>query len=529
MLHAGLERCLTLNRHLARASLMGQRVGMSLGRFSRVALLALAAVACGDGQRATDHPSSADLRRRSTAEQLLQTGDIQIIGSTDEHLVYRAIRGGVSTLAVVPLSGGEPIVLATVGANDAARSAAHVVGFWTETDEHGIGNFNVWSRAHGLKRRVATGSTRGHFDASEDGERIAFTFAHDASRGTVKMAVSSTSAPATEAGPATAILEDVNILSQTTNPAMFPAIMFKGRRFILSYAQGVGHDLAMLRLVKVEDQPNPMFVEIGQTSDPTQGLGVGWRPDRDGKILFALGAEPRGEIRIFDADVPEKKATVLDPGTRVSLGWLSEDGQQLNYLTHDGIFKRCATREDAVPVRLLDRPMKHYLTFSNDRRYVIAYTTTPPGGSSVGYDFYAVDSEGTNQVPLELSTSFTGLRTAIGFDAAVTHAYWVDDASPERSGTLRVRPLSGGPARAIADQVISVRALQEGTRIVFARRTASEGTDLQIFDVATSDPPVTIATDIHPSSVVPWMKFEGATFLFTRSGERAGAYAVRVD
>ena len=512
-----------------------------------VAVAVVVAVACGGGD-ATDAPlhdadasadvvspdaqrdaAVADASREADADDgvtVLVRGDVELLGITlDGYVAYR-LRDVPQTrdrLAVVPLSGGPPIVLSDDlgGGTWYTRVGGFSVAFWTGAGEDSLGTFNVWTKGAGIESAPGHPSLLNFFGASFGSDM--FIFATSVSDGgLVDGSVTNVRYAATSSAKfdSTEVIDDVNVAATNGNCPITVLADYSNSLFV-SHCTGAAPGAFVGRVVVTKRQADGTVDTSVLLSDTLASEAVipffGMRGDRLGTKLFVVGAQPAGEGRVID--VATRKATALDPN--VSEGTISSDGGVVYYVSN-GTFKRAST-DGTQKVVLVDGGYDHTVAASDDqRRFVFA---TGPGGVT---DLQLVDTLTPNQPPTTL-LSDAGAIDAVFLESGEEIVYLSVDPDTGK-GQCHLILADGGAERKIADDVRFCDVAAKTDVVLFGDNLRHLGPfvvmDLWMIDRAKGGAtPVLISADV--SNEKAFATFDNQ-IVYLRKGAEAGLYARRL-
>ncbi|MDB5214421.1 MAG: hypothetical protein JWO86_2348 [Myxococcaceae bacterium] len=454
---------------------------------------------------------------------LLVQGDVELLGITlDGYVAYRLrdVSQTKDKLAVVPLSGGPPIVLSDDlgGGTWYTRVGGFSVAFWTGAGEDSLGTFNVWTKATGIESAPGHRSLLNFFAASFGSDT--FIFATGVSDGgLVDGSVDNVGYAATSSAKfdTTDVIQDVNVAA-TKNNCPITVLADYSDTLFLAHCTGTSPNAVFGRVVVAKHQSDGTVTTSVLLSEKLAAEAIipfyGIRSDRTGTKLFVVGAQPAGEGRVID--VATRKVTPLDPNA--TDGVISSDGGAVFYVSN-GIFKSAAT-DGTQKVVLLDGGYDHTLAVSDDqRRFVFA---SGPGGTT---DLQLVDSVTPDQTPTTLLKD-AGAFQAIFLGSGEEVVYLSIDPSTGR-GECHLVLVDGGAERKIASDVRFCDVAPKSDVVLFGDNLRQLGPfvvmDLWMIDRAKgATTPVLIGADVPNSKA--FAIWEGQ-IVYPKKGVEGGLYA----
>jgi hypothetical protein len=388
----------------------------------------------GDPSSSSGGSSSGGSSSGALTAKELAKGFVTITGIAGDQVVFQAIDQNGITLNAVPIAGGTATKIADMAQGDRALVRGGAVGLW-KTVTTGIGTFNVWTKAAGLKAGPAN-SLVGLFTATEDGSRVAFSVAAtaDSSRLAIVDPATVTASTTYAATGASAAINVVNTCS--------PFLRFAGKTFVAAYCtagNGVRARLvaaadgqtALTSLVSNSTNANGIqpYFQLSKDNTKVMVLGLpdtetGVTADEQLRIVTLAG----GAVQIVDTDVYD--------------GVLNDDGSQVVYQTGAGALKRASTGATPNPVEIVaPGTIKGVEAYSSDRARVLFASTDPDPESG------AVDLKTATTAAANTPTDVAAGVQSIGFNAAESHFLYV---KPSATGaSFFVKPVAGGAEKDI--------------------------------------------------------------------------------
>lgn len=308
---------------------------------------------------------------------LLAGGDIALLGlTTDGYAIYRRydVVSGKFSMWAIAVTGGAPIVLSADmgGGQFIGRIMYSAVGFWTGVGPDGLGTFNVWTKATGIKSAPGATSYRNLFSVTLAGDMVMFS-SSVSDGGLVDGSVQNigyTVAPTSDLN-ATAFIRDVNLAAMENGncPAQVLAPFEDGKTLLVSHCTGTAPNAVVGRVVMAKhlaDGGVATSVLLSESSAATAIIPFyGISCDSRGSKLFVVGAAPLRQGRIVDVD--GGSATVLDEG--VTAGEVMLDSGTVFY-TASGALKR-ATTEGAGKITVVGGGYDHLVDRTPDERRLL--------------------------------------------------------------------------------------------------------------------------------------------------------------
>lgn len=498
------------------------------------------AVACGGG--ASDDPSpdapreseggvdggidAKDARADAQSGEagLLVEGDIFLVGvTTDGYAIYRLfdVVTGKFSMWAMELSGGMPIELsADLGGGDfVGRVINSGVGFWTGVDEKGLGTFNIWTKASGIRSAPGLRSFRNFFTIPPGGTTVLFSSGVsdgglvDGSVANIDVSV----APLADL-KAGASMSDVNIAAGGGSCPPRTITPNDGNSIFLTHCTGTNPNAVVGRVAVARRLADGGVTSSVLLSEKDAGSAMypffGFSSDALATKLFVVGATAAFPGRVID--VATGTTTVLDPN--VTSGIVTPDSGIVYYGTND-VLKRAST-DGTAKVTLVDGGFDHVLDIAdNDRR--VLFASLPASGPA---DMRMVEASPTVQPPKVLVAD-ASVGGATFSESADTFVYTVVDAAAQTVDCYLGRA-DGSATRKVAGPVVGYCDRLGGTNLAaIGVRGRLLGPfrvfDLQILDL--SDPaavPVDIASDVEQLVNV----FDGR-IAFVKRGVEAGLYS----
>jgi hypothetical protein len=391
----------------------------------------IAAVACGSGSSDDAPAPGADgtspdagldaagsdvrLDAKGGPKNLLVKGDILLLGVTsDGYAIYRSfdVVTGKYSLWAVGVSGEPPLQLSSdLGGGDfVGRVINSGVGFWTGIGPEGLGTFNVWTKAYGLKSAPGARSYKFFFTVPPGGDTVVFASSVsdgglvDGSVLNINVAV----APLADLTALT-IFDDVNIVAMYRNCPASTITPNNGNSIFLVHCTGTDPDQFAGRIALVKHHPDGGFSKSVVVSEKSAATAIVpyFRANADllGNRLLVAGAQPFAEGRVVD--VATGVATVLDP--EAVGGVIAVDGGTI-YYTSQGALRR-ASPDGKTKITLVDGGADHLRALSDDERHLL-YASIPAAIT----DLRIADNTTPNQTPKTL-TPDASVRSA-GFNVS---------------------------------------------------------------------------------------------------------------
>lgn len=303
----------------------------------------------------------------------LAKGFATVIGIVGDDVVYQSIETSGITLNVIPIAGGTATKIADMAQGDRAVARGGAVGLW-KTVTSGIGTFNVWTKAGGLKAGPAS-SLVGLFNATTDGSRIVVSVAATAnsSRFAVLDPATITAATTYNGGDNAA----ANIASTCV-----PFLRFAGKTFVGAYC--TTGSAVRARLVVMADGATT-FDSVVSNNTNAAGIQPYFQLSKDNSKVMVLGL-PNTETGVTADEqlrivtLPAGATQIID--TDVYDGVLTDDGSAVIYQSGTGQLKRASTGAAPTPVEIAPaNSIKSVVEYSSDRsRVLFASTDADPDG-----------------------------------------------------------------------------------------------------------------------------------------------------
>jgi hypothetical protein len=409
----------------------------------------------------------------------LATGLTGILGITsDDNVLYYSTVGTTDSLAVVPIAGGAPVVLApTLGADDAVAISGKVVAYWTGVDKATqIGTLNLWTQAGGVKV-VGPGSRAGIFAASDDAAKIAYS-ANAVAAGTEILIGNPAINPAS-----TSIISVANAGSGCD-----PTLRFAGARLFSSTCAGAAAT-ATIRTFTAGNATQS--VETAATPDFFSG-------DTAGTKVFVKKNAAAGNATV--KTIPATGAVtpvIIDKA--VASGVMLPDGMNVIYRTQAMALMRSPTAA-AAPVTLIAAPaVRGVLDYSPDFAFALVFSN-PPDTANADVTRFDVQLASTAAAGALTPLVATSIGTPVGFTSDGANVVYVTDlpATGDPLGTLKARGTAAGSVeKEIAKDVAYPEMIPGGSKVVFADNPQAVGqgvgVDVKVADVAGAGTPTVVA------------------------------------
>lgn len=449
------------------------------------------------------------------APKTLKTGTILLLGVTtgsDPHAVYASLAQNGASLEAVSLAGGAPVVLAptlNVQGGDTAVVSGGAVAFWTSVTA-GLGTFNVWTKAAGVKSLAGAQSRVGIFAATEDGARIAYT--NGVTNGQLSLGVSDAATPTTTAvlSAQTGINQNAATPQGQNPPVCRPVLRFTGKRLFIAYCTANNGNA---RITTVPDGANATAIRL----DAAGGAGTvrpGFDADTGGTKLFAVSSDANATGRVITVAA----ADVQELEDQTGPGFVLPDGSAVIYRTATGL-RRASANGMPNPTSLVDGA-KAILGVTSDVSRVLYRTLddAPTGG-----DLRTVGTA-AGSMPSEI----VGIGTArpLGFSGSNADVLYFTDIG-QAGAKLKAKPAAGGAERELASGIVGAAPAPAGDSVItFANPTqpVPNVTVVEIAHVSAKGGAVTKLADAVPQG---GLAFSGKKLVYTRFAEQgSGLYTL---
>jgi hypothetical protein len=500
----------------------------------------VAGVACSTGDTADtpaleDGATSADAGLEGEAGDagadastgpttLLVKGDIDLIGvTTDGYVVYRLfdVVTGKYSLWAMELSGGMPIELsADLGGGEFVGRVINAgVGFWTGVDDKGLGTFNIWTKAFGIKSAAGLKSFRNFFTIPPAGTTVLFGTGIsdgglvDGSVASIDMSV----APLANLGAGAAI-RDVNIAAGAVNCPPRTVTPNGGDSIFLTHCTGTNPNTVAGRIALATRLADGGVSSSVFLSDKDAGSAIfpffGISSDTLASKLFVVGASPPLQGRVID--VATGTTTVLDPN--VTYGAITADGGSVYYRTSASL-KRAST-DGSAKVTLVDGGFDHVLDISDDERRVLFASLPDPQPT----DMQLVEAKPTVMPPMAVVADASVTGGAHFGASGETFIYAAVDEAAQTVDCYLGRS-DGSAPRKVAASVFALCGRLGGTNVAaigVRRRLLGpfQVFDLQLLDLSN---PAAVPVEAEPDVDQLVNVFDGRIVIVKR-GVQSGLY-----
>lgn len=498
---------------------------------------AVVAVACGSGSSDEAAVPGADgasadarldgasddvrLDAKGGAKNLLVKGDILLIGVTsDGYAVYRSfdVVTGKYSLWAMSLAGEPPVELSSdLGGGDFVGRVINTgVGFWTGIGREGLGTFNVWTKAFGLKSAPGARSYKFFFTVPPGGDTVVFASSVsdgglvDGSVVNINVAV----APLADLTSMT-IFDDVNVVAMYKNCPASTITPNNGKSIFLVHCTGTDPEEFAGRIALVKRHPDGGIAKSVVVSEKSAATAIVpyFRANADvlGDRLLVVGAQPFAEGRVVD--VASGAATVLDP--EAVGGVIAVDGGTI-YYTSRGALRR-ASPDGKTKITLVDGGADHLRAVSDDERHLL-YASIPVAIA----DLRIADNTTPDQTPTTL-TPDASVQSSSFNKSGDQILYATLDPATGTGDCYLVHP-DGSAARKVASGVLSCERFSD-TNVAIAKVNQHLVGPFRTYDLQTIDlaSPTAVAVDFE-KDVTQLQDAWNGRIAFVRVGVDAGLY-----
>lgn len=463
---------------------------------------------------------------------------LAIVGDDALFRTFPAASGDPSDIFVVPLAGGTPEKLWSIGATDSQSISGVVIAHWSNV-ANGVGNLDVWSRASGLKTGIATNSVAGLIRGSADGSRIAFgqdaTLAGNKPNSTAigVRGISDTTNIVTLSGAT----GQVNLASS----ACAPQLSFAGQTFFAEFCNGTVATQNLARLVALPAGSTTLkrIDAADDASANTLAGNVRFSTDATGaKIVAASLGGTNNTGKVY---------TVANPGTGVidlegfptalggTLYTMTPDGTHVLYrlapnATTAGDLKAAVVTASPATIKTISAGVLAITNVSLDG-HSLMFRKLAPASNLV--DINLVDFSVAAPAPTAILADAKGLP--LGFTGNSAQAVYIDGTPlPAAPPILKSKPVAGGAGKDLVMNAVGGRAPSVGTGFLFFTNvqngTSSFPTvaDINYVDAATGSAPKKISSGVPIASNDTEFFLSGKKVVYTRllpAGEE-GIYTI---
>lgn len=472
-------------------------------------------LACDGEEPSTETPAAP------VVKQLVAGDDVVLVAVAGDDAIYRqlpATTGSNTEVFAVPLAGGSPTRLFTLGPTDTTIVAGRVVSHWTGV-ANGVGDLEVWTRATGLKS-VATGALAGVIRASADGTRIAYGASPTSSGGTRP---SSAALAVRDLASATdTLVADGPYRMNLASASCVAQISFVGARLFAEYCSGAEPTQTRARLVTLAPGSSSLRRLDGPTLDSANALDgrVRFSADASGaRVVAAQLGEPSGPGVLFDITsatsrtIPSALAYVMLP-----------NGKALIYRNAQNDLIAVSTSTTAPTV--LAKGVLGLLGLNADGTAVL-FNKTPRDPATSLLDVNIVTTLEAAPAPRLL----TAKGLALGFTGDSGSTLYLDGTGanvvarsiPVAGGTAGrelVKDCSGGRAATLGTGFIAFTNVKNGTA------TSPGVAQINYVDATRGGDAVSLATDVPLDAKDTELFVAGNRVVFTDLAHgKAGIYA----
>jgi hypothetical protein len=457
----------------------------------------------GETSSSSGGSSSGSTSSGGLTAKELATGFVTITGIAGDQVVYQAVDTGGVTLNAVPIGGGTPTKISDMVQGDRAFVSGGAVGVW-RTVTNGIGTFNVWTKAAGLKAGPAN-SLVGLWRAADDGSRIAVSVAATATSSRIAV-LDPAALTADTTYETSGAFGAINIAD--TCPPFF---RFAGKTFVAAYC--TSGSAVRARLVKAPDG-DPALTSVVSNASNASGIQPYFQLNKDNTKVMVLGL-PNTESGVTQ-DEQLRIVTLADDAvqiidTDVFDGVLNADGSAVIYETGTGALKRASTGASPSPVEILPAgTIKSVEAYSSDRARLLFDSSDPDP------DTGAVDLKtATTAAAVAAADVATGVQP-IGFNGAETHFVFVKEGAT--SATLIGKPVAGGADKDLFTdpEIVLVQPTAGGVLVGHDSKETMLGSQkIPVFSLTTVDMAATkklVASDVPEGE---WA-FKDKTLVYSR-------------